>query len=177
MSKWLYMDLCFKRVLHDQETLIAEIYEIIRKSGEYLYQHLRLEHWKNPYPIEYIRSDCLKREVFIVRDKVSKQYVHTFQLEFCETESGNDSESRLAWIHKFATIPEFAGKGIGSKSMLFIESYCRNKNVTRIRLDVYTKSEYAIGFYQKRGFCIVGKRPTRNFEVYIMEKCIKSACD
>lgn len=159
------MNLIFERVLPNDDGKIAEVYEIIKNSGENMFRNQGLIHWRTPYPIESIKKNCSERQVFLAKDLDKDQYVHTFQLEFTYTIDKN-----LASINKFATNPQVAGRGIGKQSMDFIEDYCRGKGVSKICLDVFEKSEHAIRFYKNRGFKIIGQKPTRHFVVYLMEK-------
>ncbi len=166
------MYLTFERVFPDDDKKIEEIYEIIKSCGEYMFRNQGLFHWRTPYSRESIKKNCKEREVFLVKDIVEKKYVHTFQLEFIFTSLNDEAGVNIVNIHKFATLPQVAGRGIGKQSMSFIEDYCRKKDVSKIRLDVYEKSEYAIQFYKNRGFKIIGKKHTRHFIVYIMEKLL-----
>lgn len=170
------MNLVFERVLQNEETKIAEVYEIIKNSGEEMFQNQGLIHWRTPYPKESIKKNCMNREVFLVKDLDKDQYVHTFQLEFIYTNSFEkflnvkEKEFNIVNINKFATIPKATGVGIGKRSIDFIENYSRSKDVKKLCLDVYEKSEHAIRFYKNRGFKIIGEKPTRHFLVYLMEK-------
>lgn len=157
------MKLLFERISSDDEKKIYEIYKILKECGEHMFNNHGLIHWKTPYPIESIKKNCDEREVFLAKEIESDNYVHTFQLEL---------ERSIAVINKFATTPKVSGKGIGKKSMKFIEEYCLKKNIEKIRLDVYDKSEHAIRFYKNRGFVIVDSKSTKHFNVYIMEKGI-----
>jgi|ADurb_H2B_03_Slu_FD_contig_123_12683_length_719_multi_15_in_2_out_0_1 GNAT superfamily N-acetyltransferase len=171
------MNLLFERVLESDEARIAEIYNIIKICGEDMSDTQDLHHWENPYQTESIKKHCTEREVFVVKDLELDKYVHTFQLEFLEFPQSQQKDpaqetNYVAEINKFATIPEVAGRGVGKASMEYIEDYCRSRNVFKIILDVYDKNEHAIKFYQKRGFTIIGSKPTRRFSVYMMEKLL-----
>lgn len=170
------MELYFERVYSDDNKGILEIYEIIKACGEHMYQEYGLVHWKTPYPIESIKKDSEQKEVYLVKDTNTGKYVHTFQLEFrnrwFENSKKHDDEKKLkiAFINKFATHPKVSGKGVGKLSMQYIENYCRKNGVSKLCLDVYDKSKHAIQFYINRGFIIVGSKPTKHFNVLLMEK-------
>ena len=170
------MNLIFERVLSNEDVKISEVYEIIKNSGENMFLNQGLIHWRTPYPIESIKKDCTEREVFLIKDLDKNKYVHTFQLKFTYFTSlhilfnKENTKIIVANINKFATIPQLTGTGIGKQSMNFIENYCRSKDVSKLCLDVYEKSEHAIRFYRNRGFRIIGKKPTKYFKVYFMEK-------
>lgn len=164
------MNLSFEKVNSDDFEKIIEIYNIIHDCGQTMLHNQGLTHWSKPYPIDFIKQDCLNRDVYLIKDLNKNTYVHTFQLEFryiCD-----DRQTTEAYLYKFATRPNFSGKGIGKFSMDFIEDYCRSIGVAKISLEVYEKSEHAIRFYQHRGFIITGQKQTRHFVVYLMEKTL-----
>lgn len=172
------MNLNFERVLATDKDKILAIYNILRKCGEEMYKRFDLKHWRTPYAKEAIEANCTEREVFLAKDLDINQYVHTFQLEFILSNSLDNilsvmesyKPNTIAEINKFATSPEYSGRGIGRKSLGFIEGYCRDKKIKLLSLDVYDKSENAIRFYENCGFEIIGTKPTRHFQVYIMQK-------
>lgn len=170
------MNLIFERVLPYEDTKIEAVYEIIKNCGEDMFRNQGLNHWRTPYPRESINKNCMEREVFLIKDLDKNQYVHTFQLEFISYNPFNEhlhrkkAEIAVANINKFATIPQVAGRGVGKQSIDYIEAYCRSKDVSKLCLDVYEKSENAIRFYKNRGFRIIDREPTKYFMVYRMEK-------
>lgn len=168
------MRLIFEEVSENDEEKIHEVYEIIRLSGQDMFFNQGLLHWKKPYPIEFIRNDCVEKHVFLAKDLGSNTYVHTFQLDFMTQISNGERKDQVkaVSINKFATLPSFSGKGIGKKSFNHIEKTCLKQGISKIVLEVYDKSEHAIQFYKKRGFRVIGERPTRNFTVLEMEKHI-----
>jgi ribosomal protein S18 acetylase RimI-like enzyme len=165
------LELEFIKVNVNDMEAISIIYDILKTSGDYLYQSKGLIHWKNPYPKETIQENIKNREVFIVKDSITNQYIHTFQLEIKNSiiENNMDTES-VVEINKFATHPNWLGQGVGKMSINYIEEHCKQKSINKITLEVYDKSEDAICFYKKVGFRTVGERKTRFFVVLIMEK-------
>lgn len=144
--------------------LLQECYNILKQCGETMFKEHGLEHWLPPYPLESIQNDCLDKLVFLVFDEIENKYVSTFQ--------GYLSDNHSLYIRKVATIPDYQGKGVGKKNLAFIENLCKKLRINAIELDVYDKSEQAVGFYLANGFVVTGKRPTRRFEVLLMRKDI-----
>jgi len=167
------LELNFIEVTEDYEEGIDIIYEILKKSGEHLFNSKGLYHWKNPYPKDSIRENVRNRKVYIVKNMDTGKFIHTFQLEVRNTVDLNSSlVENVAEINKFATLPEEAGKGIGTRSINFIEKYCIKNNIKKIELEVYDKSLDAVNFYKSKGLVIKGERETRYFKVFRMEKVI-----
>jgi GNAT superfamily N-acetyltransferase len=48
--------------------------------------------------------------------------------------------------------PEFRGKGINSLVLDALKAWCRSRNITELRLEVYTYNQPAIKAYEKAGF-------------------------
>lgn len=173
------MSIEFKQVFPYEEDKINEVYEIIKSSGEFMFEQHGLVHWKSPYPKEAIKKNCENRKVFLAKNIKNNKYVHTFQLELIEEYTTireyriQEANQKIAVINKFATVPQAAGRGIGTLSMNFIEELCLNRGIYCISLDVYDKSEHAIQFYIKKGFSVTGTKMTKNFRVYQMEKQLK----
>lgn len=157
----------FEQVMANEEDKINYIYEIIKKNGKEMLEQQGLIHWKTPYPKESIKEDCEKKNVFLVKD--GEVYVHTFQLEITSDLSDTTVHKKVT-INKFATSPEFSGRGIGKKSIRYIGEFCNKHGISKISLDVYDKSSVAINFYKKVGFTKVGSKRTKHFTVHIMEK-------
>lgn len=167
------LELEFIKVNVNDLVAISAIYDILKTSGDYLYQSKGLIHWRNPYPKESIHENIKNREVFIVKDSITNQFIHTFQLEIKNsTIKNNTNTETVVEINKFATHPNWLGQGIGKKSINYIEEHCKQNSINKITLEVYDKSEDAICFYKKMGFITVGERKTRFFNVLIMEKYI-----
>lgn len=158
----------FEQVLDNDANRIDYVYNIIKQSGQDMFENQGLIHWKTPYPKESIKQDCAQKKVFLL--KQDGEYVHTFQLEFVKKDSGRDNASLQGLVSKFATLPKYSGQGIGKQSMGYIERICVENRVNTIKLDVYDKSKVAISFYKKRGFEVTNSKSTKHFEVYIMEK-------
>lgn len=157
------MQLVYELVDAEDEEKIGQVFHILKKCGEYMYENQGLEHWKTPYSKEAIKKDCLEREVYLVFEPDAQQYISTFQLDMKES-------VRVAYISKFATLPEASGRGVGKKNLIYIEQYCYRIGIFKLCLDVYDKSEHAIKFYISNGFNAIGSRQTKHFQVILMEK-------
>lgn len=164
----------FIRVTHCHDHEIKRIHEILKASGKMLYNSKGLRHWKTPYPIEAIKENIENREVFVVKDVTTDEFIHTFQLEIKKLNENSNTilGEMTVEINKFATLPSFEGRGVGTQSIEFIEKYCVCNSIHRIFLEVYDQSFDAIRFYQSKGFSVIGKRKTRYFTVLQMEKSL-----
>ena len=121
-----------------------------------------LEHWIPYYSENSIKEDILNNNVFLVNFEDNN--IGNFIL------IANNNE---LYISKFAIIPNYENRGIGTKCLKFIEDYAKQNRYELIKLDVYDKSVGAIKFYQKNGYKIIGEKPTRRFKVKIMQKELK----
>ncbi len=135
------------------------VYDILRLCGEDMYERLGLVHWRTPYPLERIRSDCAVYEVYLAYEE--GEPVATFRL----ADRGDMLE-----LSKFGVRPGRAGRGIGGHCLAYMEMICRARGYAGLCLDVYDQSTETIRFYQNRGFRVTGTRLTQYFQVLLMEK-------
>lgn len=140
---------------------VNKIYNNIKQCADDMAKN-GLKHWIPYYSVDNIRKDILNNNVFLVNYEDNN--IGNFIL------ISNDNE---LYISKFAIIPSYENKGIGSKCLRFIEDYAKQNRFKSIKLDVYDKSAGAIIFYQKNGYKIIGEKPTRRFNVKIMQKELK----
>jgi ribosomal protein S18 acetylase RimI-like enzyme len=61
-------------------------------------------------------------------------------------------EKKSAFIHAIYVDPLYRGKGVSDSLMDYLEKYCKKRNLENIELNVTVGLEYAIRFYQRRGF-------------------------
>ncbi len=147
--------------LYDEQDQIQAVYEILRLCGKDMYENQGLLHWRTPYPMERICDDCKNKEVYLALNH--EKPIATFQL--C-------AKDNMLELSKFGVLPEKAGQGIGGLCLHFMEEECKKRGFRGISLDVYDQSAVAIRFYLKKGFRITGTKPTRHFQVLLMEKLI-----
>jgi biotin carboxylase/N-acetylglutamate synthase-like GNAT family acetyltransferase len=143
---------------------IKIVFQILSACGHDMYNNRGLEHWLPDYPIEAIEKDVKDKFVILVYDTLSGEYISTFQMYL-------ESDDSL-YIRKVATLPEWQGRGIGKKNMLFVNDFARKLHCKKVCLDVYDKSQESIDFYLHNGFKVTGKTKTRRFEVLLMERCL-----
>lgn len=151
---------------------MLRFYRVDLESAEQIYDNIKLcaddmakkgmVHWIPYYSVEKIKEDIEKNIVFMI--DFNKVNVGNFILI---------PNNNILYISKFAIIPEYENKGIGTKSLKFIEKYAKSEGVKILELDVYDKSIGAICFYEKNGYKIIGEKPTRRFKVKIMQKELK----
>lgn len=142
---------------------INAIYKILRKCS--INMALKgLFHWIPFYSKRSIRKDCQSKVVVLVWNDELKDYTSTFQMY--KTLDNN------LYVRKIATLPEYEGKGIGKKNLLYMENYAKDSSCPKIRLDVYKKSQRAVAFYKHTGFNTVGEKRSIRFKELIMEKYV-----
>ena len=78
-------------------------------------------------------------------------------------------DANAMYLSKFAVHPSIMKSGVGSACITYIEELCRQVNKTKLRFDVYVKSEHAIKFYLKMGYKEV---PSPSPIVLCMEKTL-----
>jgi len=59
---------------------------------------------------------------------------------------------RYAYLGCMYVLPEFRGRGVNALVLAALTDWCRSKNITELRLEVYSYNETAIKAYEKAGF-------------------------
>ena len=66
-------------------------------------------------------------------------------------------ENDIAWMRLVYVLPKYQGKGIGKELVQRIELEAQMKGLFQISLFTYEKATWAIEFYKKLGYEIIGK--------------------
>ena len=139
------------------------IYGILRSCGWNMAKK-GMFHWIPFYSKRSIRKDCQSKVVVLVWDDEQKDYTSTFQMY--------KMQNNNLYVRKIATLPEYEGRGIGKRNLLYMENYAKDNRCSKICLDVYRKSKRAIAFYEHANFNVVGTKRSIRFRELIMEKQI-----
>jgi len=73
---------------------------------------------------------------------------------YARTEQGKAYQKfeRYAYLGCMFVLPEFRGRGVNAMVLDALKAWCRSRNITEIRLEVYTYNYTAIKAYEKAGF-------------------------
>jgi predicted N-acetyltransferase YhbS len=76
------------------------------------------------------------------------------------------------YLNQMAVLPEYQGKGIGSRLMGLAEEEARKRKLDRIRLDTAIPATHLIDYYTKRGYVKVGEVQWegKTYRSVVMEK-------
>ena len=135
---------------------------ILHQAGKDMAKKYDLHHWDNSqFKNAIILLLCLlKNKIYLVYDQ-NNQAVATFQVK-----KQNDSFR----FQKLATLPSFAGKGVGSYCLHTIEEMAKDVGCEWVALEVYDKSRHAIAFYRNRGYTVCGETSTLKYTELKMRK-------
>lgn len=119
-----------------------------------------LRHWDNSKikTLIIVLLGFLKGKMYIVSDNCP---IATFSVR----KSGDSLH-----LGKLATLPEHSGKGVGSWCMEKIEKIAKDNGCSKVKLEVYDKSNHAKDFYLHKGYYVCGKKSTLKYTEYKMEK-------
>ena len=146
---------------------IDQVYAILAAAGAYMVEVFDLHHWEEPYPKEAIARDTETKQVYLAKE--GDAFAATFTLSDKTIRAFADNpDAGAMYLSKFSVAPGIMKGGVGSACIRYLEQLCREQNKTKVRLDVYNKSEHAIKFYLKMGYETVATAP----EVLCMEKAL-----
>ena len=146
---------------------IDQVYNILAAAGAYMVEVFDLHHWETPYGKDAITRDTAAKQVYLAKSEDT--FVATFTLSDKTSHAFADKPYADAmYLSKFSVAPGVMKGGVGSACIRYLEQLCKEQNKTKVRLDVYDRSEHAIKFYIKMGYETVGTAP----DVLCMEKTL-----
>jgi putative acetyltransferase len=83
-----------------------------------------------------------------------------------------DNSSRIGELKCMYVLPDFQGKGLGQVLMNKIYLESKQRQLSKIRLDVKIHADKAINFYRKNGFCDIPRYNDNKNDVIFMEQSI-----
>ena len=141
---------------------LFRVSDILWRCGKDMAQKYDLHHWDNSRFKSFVIVclGVLKNRLYLVFD-AQNQAVATFQIK------KNNSDIHF---EKLATLPQYAGKGVGSFCMEYIEKIAKEYGCNTVSMEVYANSKHAIEFYEHRGYEISGSVETLKYTEYKMQK-------
>lgn len=140
---------------------LKKVSYILYECGSDMAKKYNLHHWDNSMIKTWIIIVLcvLKNDIYLAYK--SNVAVATFQTR----KQGNSF-----LFQKLATIPKFAGGGIGSYCLIEIERLAKKSACTEVICEVYDKSEHAKSFYEHRGYTVYGETETLKYKELKMRK-------
>lgn len=143
-------------------------------------QNKGIDQWDRFYPNRFvIKNDLKKGHLFGIKQEdelVGVIVLDTNQSKQYEKIPWKDQNGSFGVIHRLAVHPSHQGYGYGKKLLQFAIEYFKEKNLTSIRLDVYSKNPGAVTMYERAGFHETGsirfpmrKAPYKCFEKLLMD--------
>ena len=123
---------------NDWEIVKPWLYELAKSSFGKIISSILEKKFQEDYKKE--------PEGFVVSEDESSKKVNGF-LWF-----STFSEKKSVFIHAIYVAPKYRGKHVSDSLMDYLEEYCKKKNLDTLELNVTANLNYAIRFYQRRGF-------------------------
>lgn len=138
-----------------------KVSEILYKCGRNMASTQGLHHWDN-IRLKWwtiVALCALKNDIYLVCKE--EKVVATFQ-----TRKHGDT----LLFQKLATLPTYAGGGIGTFCLNEIEQLGRTQGCKAVICEVYDKSVHAMEFYIHRGYVVNGTTETRKYVEWKLKK-------
>ncbi len=87
-------------------------------------------------------------------------------------ESNKITGRRSAYFGQFGFLPEYKGRGLGSRVMDFVEDLARREGYECAQLDTAKPAKHLVDMYLKRGYRIIGEThfEGKTYDSWIFEK-------
>lgn len=133
--------------------------------------------WDEVYPTcEDFYGDAQKNELYVgeVEGKAAVCFTlnHFQDEDYLKVQWENSGDDFMV-VHRLCVNPDFQGKGIGTKTCLYIEELVRQNNCSSIRLDAFTLNPISLAMYKKLGFQVRGYADWRKGRFILLELVLK----
>jgi GNAT superfamily N-acetyltransferase len=120
-----------------------------------------LHHWDNSHlkNLIIIALCFFRNDIYLVYD--DKTPIATFQTK---------KMGKSFMFQKLATLPEYAGRGVGTFCLNEIERLGKTENCIETICEVYDKSEHAKQFYEHKGYVVYGTTDTLKYQELKLKK-------
>jgi ribosomal protein S18 acetylase RimI-like enzyme len=159
-----------------RKALVSDLDEVFEMFSAAIAEMERngIHQWDELYPDRQILEEDIEKNeltVGIINGEIACAYVVNSE---CDEEYENGKwkypDASFSVIHRLCVSPEFQNRGLGTKTVIHIETQLRQENVETVRLDAYTLNPYALRLYEKLGYVRVGTVDWRKGRFWLMEK-------
>jgi len=140
---------------------LLKVSDILYECGKDMAKKFDLHHWDNSRlkSLVIVLWCMLKNNIYLV-------YNHKIPVATFQTRKVNHSYL----FEKLATLPDFAGDGVGTFCLNKIELLGKNEGCQEIICAVLENSEHAKRFYERRGFAVYGTTRTLKYTELKLKK-------
>lgn len=161
-----------KACLNDLEDITGMFMAAIRRMRE-----SGIDQWDELYPTEAdIREDIEKEQLYVCR--LSGEISSAAVLN----ENQDPEYGEVAWeyrggkicvIHRLCVHPGEQGRGLGKKSVIFLEDTAAGLGYDHVRLDTFSGNRAAVALYKSLGYRYAGDVFFRKGRFFCFEKTLK----
>lgn len=149
-----------RRAVPGEETRVSEL---LQACGRDLAERLGLMNWSKPYPLEFIREEVGRGEVWVLEEQ--GQFIGTLTLDSSlpdeyQAEWFSEPDAESSYLHRLGIDPNIQGRGLGAHCLREAERITREKGLPWLRFDAYSRNPGIQAFYQKQGYT-----PLRQFQM------------
>lgn len=130
--------------------------------------------WDDLYPTrDDFREDIDKNQLYVGMVENCIAVIYALNQEY-DTEYENGEwkykDEPFYIIHRLCVNPAFQNKGIAKSTLHHIEEELKSLGIHAVRLDVFSKNQFALKLYTNQGYLKTGFVNWRKGEFYLMEK-------
>lgn len=136
-----------------------------------------IDQWDENYPREVdFLKDIDNKDLYVFEEGSEIKgfiCVNEFESDSYKTVDWRMDERRIV-IHRTAVNPRFRKEGMGTRLIEFAEELARERNISYIRTDTYSRNKKMIALFEKLGYIKVGEMEHRGKEemFYCFDKII-----
>lgn len=147
------MDIVIRPATVNDSEDLTEISFASKRYWNYPEEYIKV--WKDELTI--IPSYILNNTVYVA--EVTGRVVGYFSLVEVKEAfgAGKVCVNKGIWLEHIFILPEYIGKGIGSKLIAIMKVQCKEMQIDKVNL---FSDPHAKGFYDKLGACYIGQSPS-----------------
>ncbi|MZP28643.1 GNAT family N-acetyltransferase [Heliobacterium undosum] len=147
------MDVLIRKALPKESAIITEISFLSKQYWNYPKEYFEI--WKDELTIT---AEYIERNIVFVAEVDGKIIGYESVVEVKEDFwAGNVFVQKGFWLEHMFIHPSYIGKGIGSKLIFFIKTFCREAGISSLNI---FSDPYAKGFYEKMGAMYIRESPS-----------------
>jgi ribosomal protein S18 acetylase RimI-like enzyme len=118
--------------------------------------------------VDWIRQGFDENQFYMVGN--GDEVIGCFRLQWEDRMFWGEQETTAGYVHSLTISRKLAGRGIGTKVLKLIESYCREKKKEFLRLDCGVDIMGLRKYYERCGFEAVGEVTVEGERLTLYEK-------
>jgi GNAT superfamily N-acetyltransferase len=128
--------------------------------------------WRLPFPRAELRERVAREELYVV--EVDGELAATFTLLWEDRFFWGDRPPDAGYLHKLAVLRRFAGRGVGTAAVAWVDAEVAARGREFVRLDCQRDLPGIRRYYERLGFELRGEKEGGGFAWALYERRVRT---